>query len=299
MGATLVQAPLRPPEIDWRKNDWQEKEADYVATLAELARKQYSGDTVGEVLRWQRADGYAQYMVLSESPLRLVHLDLGDGYEVEAALLRGLTLKSVQAMVASNRALSELFRASNSIYDTLEPGTIVHYDNGFNEFIRCEAVPVPPGWASRSGSKPEGKVVLKPIALVGPMRHQEPDGTWVQGWHESDLVKRDRAGEIITGHYAEMVLEGELFQPNGGSIYESFEYHRRGKGLDPRKMEPIDLTPPPITAEQESVAPLIRALNRVRAVSTADFENLDDFYTPDSLRGVLSAIETIVKEALD
>ena len=292
MGAILVKAPIKPPEIDWRKNDWQEREADYVATLAELAGKQYSGDTVGEVVRWQRADGYAQYMVLSEKPLRLVHLDLGDGYGVEAALLRGLTLATVQGMVQRERALRDLFTSSNSIYDTLEPGAIVHYDNSFNQFVRCEAVAVPPGWQSRVGSKPEGKVVLKPIALVGLMRHQDENGQWVQGWSDYDLFRRLPDGSVQHGYHAEMVLEGELFQPNGANLFESPEYKRRG-GIDPREMEPLSLEPPPMTTAQERIVPLAQAMQAIGLIVNDSALP----YTEDVLRLNLDTIPNIALNA--
>ena len=69
-------------------------------------------DVVGEIIRWQRADGYAEYMVVNTKPLELVHLDTGDGYEVEAPLIRGLNLSDVRGMVESERRINDLFARS-------------------------------------------------------------------------------------------------------------------------------------------------------------------------------------------
>lgn len=66
---------------------------------------------IGEVIRWQVADGYAQYMVYTTSPLALIHLDYLDGYEVSEIMLRGLRVSDVKQMIARERRLSELFGA--------------------------------------------------------------------------------------------------------------------------------------------------------------------------------------------
>jgi len=44
----------------------------------------------GEILRFPVADGYAQYMVFSGT--ELIHLDIGDGYQIPAAHARGLRI---------------------------------------------------------------------------------------------------------------------------------------------------------------------------------------------------------------
>lgn len=81
-------------EAEWKLEDeWLEK------VKAEL-RATTPGEYVGEVLKWQRADGYACYIVVAEVPqLMVAHLDIGDSYQVEDALIRGLIIEDVIEMV--------------------------------------------------------------------------------------------------------------------------------------------------------------------------------------------------------
>lgn len=104
--ATLVESIGNP--VDYRDN-WQKEEATQLERAAREFRAENAGDTVGEVVRWQRADGYAQYMVVSEEPLELAHIDHGDGYQIEAALIRGLILEDIQDMVNRERSIKEMF----------------------------------------------------------------------------------------------------------------------------------------------------------------------------------------------
>lgn len=66
-------------------------------------------ETVGEIIRFQIADGYAEYMVRSERPLEIVHLDDGDAWKISPAHIRGLRLGDVRDLVARDAALKELF----------------------------------------------------------------------------------------------------------------------------------------------------------------------------------------------
>ena len=112
--ATVWRAPIDPPEFSdyiegHRFADLQRDEDAYVEKLRGMAKQNGTSELLGEVVRWQRADGYAQYMVWQTRPLQLIHLDLGDGWEVEDALIRGLRLSDVEDMVAHSRRLREIF----------------------------------------------------------------------------------------------------------------------------------------------------------------------------------------------
>jgi len=269
MGATLVRPPIEAPEVNLsRGDDWRAIEEAYIADLAAWARKVTPGKIVGEVVRWQRADGYASYMVVSERPLRLMHLDLGDGYMVEASLLRGLTLQDVQGMVDWDRSWRESIDESNAVYLTLKPGRVVHYDNGFGQFVRCEVVAA----SSQKWHKLDaiGGVALKPIALVG-------------NWRDYDLPQRRADGSVYRSYHVRQILDGELFQPNGGNLYESPLYHGRG-GVDPRTLEPLSLEPPPATDEEKRFEPLAKKINRIRELVEMRAE------TEESLRSILAMI---------
>lgn len=84
-------------------------ESKYLEDLADHARSRNQGDLVGETIKFQRGDGYAQYMVWSQKPLSFIWIELGDAWTVEDALLRGLRVKDVREMVDADRAWAELF----------------------------------------------------------------------------------------------------------------------------------------------------------------------------------------------
>jgi len=97
--------------VDYTKG-WdavQKQEEDQLNRFRQQFKAANTGDTVGEIVKWQRADGYACYMVVSEEPLQLAHIDHGDAYQVEPALIRGLIIEDIRLMVDSERAISELF----------------------------------------------------------------------------------------------------------------------------------------------------------------------------------------------
>ena len=62
--------------------------------------------------RWSTAvaDGAACYYVASLQPLTLQHAPVGDRYRAHPALLRGLAHEDIEAFVAAERALDEIFR---------------------------------------------------------------------------------------------------------------------------------------------------------------------------------------------
>jgi hypothetical protein len=90
---------------------WQQREQDALDAAAKSARSKAEGEFVGEILRWQRADGYAVYMVVKQKPLTLAHVGVGDAYSIEPALIRGLNLADVREMVIRERKIREMFPA--------------------------------------------------------------------------------------------------------------------------------------------------------------------------------------------
>jgi hypothetical protein len=95
------------PRVNW-KQAWREEGAALDALCAKTAALP-EGQIVGAVLRWPRADGFAFYIVTNDKPLTLQHLPCGDRWQVENALIRGLTKKDVLAMVRQAKALAAMF----------------------------------------------------------------------------------------------------------------------------------------------------------------------------------------------
>ena len=79
-----------------------------------LATAGYAGEGVGEVLRFQVADGYAMYMVAQVAPPKLIHLPLGDAWQLTAAHERGLRAKDVREQISPQHALAALFSSKDS-----------------------------------------------------------------------------------------------------------------------------------------------------------------------------------------
>jgi len=108
-----------PPDLDdFRKesggydvNALLEAEAKWAEELAEWCRANTDSksELIGEVIRFPRGDGYAQYMVFRTKPLSLLHLPLGDAWDLPDYQLRGLRVKDVRDIVARERGLRELF----------------------------------------------------------------------------------------------------------------------------------------------------------------------------------------------
>lgn len=89
---------------------WREQ---YDAQNAELNRLTAEADAnnslVGQTLKWQRADGYAIYIVTSVRPLTIQHVDIGDAWTIEPALIRGLNRADIEIMVERERSLRAYF----------------------------------------------------------------------------------------------------------------------------------------------------------------------------------------------
>ncbi len=91
---------LRQAEDEWLRelNQWCHDNTDSRSEL------------VGELIRFPRGDGYAQYMVFKTKPLTLLHIPLGDAWDLPDYQMRGLRVKDVKELVRQDRALGDLFR---------------------------------------------------------------------------------------------------------------------------------------------------------------------------------------------
>ena len=113
--AQIFKAPseVKLPSYDWSNaNNWEKDESEYKKALVKhINNMGYKGKNVGECIRIPHADSYAEYMVLSMKPLRLIHLELGDAWSSQFAEL--LTAKKVNQMIDADKAMAKLFSKSN------------------------------------------------------------------------------------------------------------------------------------------------------------------------------------------
>ncbi len=111
--AKIYCSDVEAPKYDYSKTDWdsvQKVDDKYIADVkADLVAKGFTGSLVGEVVSFPYADGAAYYMVASLRPLALIHLPIGDAWQLPAPYERGLTAKDVRKNVESAKALSQVF----------------------------------------------------------------------------------------------------------------------------------------------------------------------------------------------
>lgn len=108
--ATLIGKFTHETDYSAGREEWRKAEEDWLDNLKAELRAKKTGDLVGEELRWSRADGYARYLIVSQTPnLVLALLEVGDAWQVEAALIRGLRLSDARQMVERDRAFAKMF----------------------------------------------------------------------------------------------------------------------------------------------------------------------------------------------
>lgn len=105
--AKIFKAPLHIKEPSFNRKTWREDEQKYMKELREFCTDRSTGKYVGKELRIQHADSYAQYMVLSEKPMALIHIPLGDAWD--SPLADGLTTKKIKEMIDQDEKMKALF----------------------------------------------------------------------------------------------------------------------------------------------------------------------------------------------
>ncbi len=95
--------------------DLRKAEEEWLAELVEWCKTNTDSrsELVGEVIRFPRGDGTANYMVFRTKPLSLLHIPLGDSWDLPDYQLRGLRVKDVRELVKRDRALGDFFAHNN------------------------------------------------------------------------------------------------------------------------------------------------------------------------------------------
>lgn len=131
-------------------------------------------------------------------------------------------VEEIRHALAMQDFFAESFRKHDDFYASLVPGQIVHYDNGFGEFVRCEVVTASSLRREIDHYElKEGETCLKEIALVG---------NW-KGY----ALRAD-------SHHMRGVRDGALFKPNASCIWENPEASCHRKHPDPSALEPLAVT---------------------------------------------------------
>ena len=86
----------------------KEEEAE-LARLEREAEKLPDGTLAGCLVSFAVGDGMATYIVKSEKPLVLQHIDFFDGYGLPAAHMRGIRIEDVRRIVKGQKGLKAIF----------------------------------------------------------------------------------------------------------------------------------------------------------------------------------------------
>lgn len=115
MMAKVYAPPQSIPQPDYTivtQKSFEEYEKaikEYLKKLKEWCKKRKPrGQLVGEIIRFPVADGHAEYMVASLSPLELIHIPLGDAWHFQ--WIGKINSKDVRQMIESEKALIKLFQ---------------------------------------------------------------------------------------------------------------------------------------------------------------------------------------------
>jgi len=110
--ADIYSAPqeVRLPKLDFSSMETYNKDCErYINDLTNHIKDMgYKGKNIGEIVKFAVADGYAEYMVLSMKPVKLIHIPLGDAYEFQYAHL--MTASEITKKLESQKKLAELFK---------------------------------------------------------------------------------------------------------------------------------------------------------------------------------------------
>jgi len=123
MMAKIYDPPkeMETPDFTYDQNGhpdikkYEEDNGKYIEELRDnvIKRKNILSGTkarkyVGEIIRFPVADGHAEYMVASMSPLELIHLPLSDAWHFQYVHL--LTAKEVTEKLVGQKKMKELFK---------------------------------------------------------------------------------------------------------------------------------------------------------------------------------------------
>ncbi len=101
--------PFKRKHERYSMEGMREEEAELERLEAE-AEKRPEGTVAGCLVRFPVGDGYATYLVRTEKPLVLQHIDFFDGYGLPSAHIRGIRLADVQSLVKGRKSLRAIFK---------------------------------------------------------------------------------------------------------------------------------------------------------------------------------------------
>jgi len=128
------------------------------------------------------------------------------------------TRETIERHLAAAEWSRQSAQAHEGFYASLRHRQVVHYDDGFGGFIRCEVVIADEIHELDHPCVKKGERCLKTLALVG-------------NWRSYDLQPNSYNVRLM----------GHRFKPNASCIYENPKAPCRERYADPQHLEPIEL----------------------------------------------------------
>lgn len=94
-----------PPKF--KMETWRKDESTWLKKLKKWVTSRHKGEYAGEILRIPYADGYAEYMVMSLKPVKLIHIPLGDAWQFPYA--ERLQSNDIKAAIDTEKAMNAVF----------------------------------------------------------------------------------------------------------------------------------------------------------------------------------------------
>lgn len=211
-----------------------------------------------------------------------------------AGIVQAFRGDDIRRAVDFDQRWAEAGNANDQFYAQLRLGQVVHYDNGFTQFIRCEVV------------EENGEKQLKPIALIG-------------NWRDGELVTRYPNGDVRKSYHVEQVESGRPFHPHFSCIWEAYGPAKRkdsmrfvtsighlndiGKArhaelryqvaFDPTKEQPLTWELPPMSPKEEQVARLWEAIEEIKDMLST--EELYRSTEPKQLEQALYSVGLVLR----
>lgn len=255
--------------MDFLAQDKLKQDALDAADAAAKAKR----TLVGRYITHPFADGAAVYRIVavSTSKASIEVVDIGDGWVLPAwGRKASIALAKARTMVAQRDALAALFSRTDTWWTNQRIGAVVHYNNGFNQFVRGVIV------------EHEGEKKMLPTALVGA------------GWKPWDLAVINSNGQVSYGTHAQDVIAQKVFQPNASNMIEYPDHILRGP--DPRTLKALSLAPPAVSEAQKRLAATVVLRNSVLQALNFEYD-ADPVAHTAAIRAALVKAQGILAEA--
>jgi len=192
--------------------------------------------TIGTKFRSTYADANPEWEVIGERGADTYNCRITDcpDYKGTRKVFGG---EEIRASIKMSQFWDKTANDSKNFYKGLQTGAIVHYSNGFGQFVRCEV---------------NRHKELIPVALVGD-------------WREYDLPKRRANGEVNYPYHVQKILEKAPYTPHASNIYEYSESLQR-QHAHPKNLKPIDLTIPELTPGEIETANLWKRIEQIENI---------------------------------